>query len=261
VPNGVSGRALQLDQLQGGFVTFDKVLGLTSGDFSIVVWVRMRTNDATADFVVLGRSSNPTAGWSINANSTVGPGGEGKAVFFAGDSATATSQTSINDGRWHQLVATCRADSGAALYVNGAPVEASTAATPVLETAAQLVLGGVSSGGQTAPSFTGWIDEVQIYDRVLSEAEIDYLYRNPGRTPADNPALPRSVEVAIHLPHPPPPSLPLPLLSFDTVPGLTYQVLRTTNLSPPTGKKFQPLQRTPTELSLWTPRRKAAVFI
>ncbi len=194
VPNGASGRALQLDRLQGGYAQFNNVLNLADGDFSIAMWVRLNPNDIMPGEVVLGKSTGGTAnGWFIAANPTAGLGATGKAVFFGGNPSAPVSQSSINDERWHLLVAVYHAGGNAAIFVDGALAEATTSAAAILTSTAQLVLGGWSNGTTATPAFTGWIDEVQVYDRALSDAEIDYLVNHPGGVASNNASQPAGI--------------------------------------------------------------------
>ncbi|MCZ7638960.1 MAG: LamG domain-containing protein [Verrucomicrobia bacterium] len=53
VPGGIAGNAIRLDGTQNGWVSMGNALGLTNGDFSIVLWVK--TTATEGDTVVLGK--------------------------------------------------------------------------------------------------------------------------------------------------------------------------------------------------------------
>ena len=189
------------------------------------MWIRLSTNDATAGQVALGKSfGGTTNGWFVGANVTAGLGAIGRSVFFDGNTAAPVSQTVINDGRWHQLVAVNHAGSNAAIYVDSAPAQSTTPVAPMLTSAAQLVLGGWDNGTTATPTFTGWIDEVQVYDRSLSDADINSLFRNPGRVAANNSSLPGGVASLISVTN------FAATLAWDSIPGWNYTVFRNTNL-------------------------------
>jgi hypothetical protein len=96
------------------------------------------------------------------------------AAFGVGNpDTTITSTTAINDGRWHHIAATRSAYSGQMqLYVDG--VMQTSAAGPCGPKTAppDLCLGALQSGGG---AFNGTIDDVQIFNRVLSPSEISVV--------------------------------------------------------------------------------------
>ncbi len=79
---------------------------------------------------------------------------------------TATSPLVV--GTWTHLALTYNG-SVVQLYVNGVATASATASGPVQTTASPLWIGGNSPYGEF---FRGLIDEVRVYDRALSQAEI-----------------------------------------------------------------------------------------
>jgi hypothetical protein len=63
------------------------------------------------------------------------------------------------------------------LYVNAEPSTPKPCSTTEWQSTAPLYIGG--SVAEPDRSFSGLIDNVRIYDRALSPAEIEYLYQNP----------------------------------------------------------------------------------
>ncbi len=181
VTGGISGRALRLDRAQNGFVRIGDWLGLTNGDYSIVAWVKTAPGDATESLIVLGKhEAYFNNGYFLNVNHSGFRGQDGKAMFFAGDPIPSpTSTTIVNDGRWHQIVGVYQAGGSTLLYVDGAPVEATTPSYPILGSPAALLIGGLQFEGVPQGLFTGWLDEIRIYRRALSAQEIDALFANP----------------------------------------------------------------------------------
>ena len=156
-------------------------LGLTNGDYSIVAWVKTAPGDATESLIVLGKhEAYFNNGYFLNVNHSGFRGQDGKAMFFAGDPIPSpTSTTIVNDGRWHQIVGVYQAGGSTLLYVDGAPVEATTPSYPILGSPAALLIGGLQFEGVPQGLFTGWLDEIRIYRRALSAQEIDALFANP----------------------------------------------------------------------------------
>jgi hypothetical protein len=184
VSGGIAGNALSLSRGANGFVTMGNVLGLTSGDFSIVAWVKMNAGDTTAETVVLGKHAAFTDnGYLIGINS-VGTGGQvNKAMFYEGSAIVGApvSTTSVNDGNWHQIVAVYQAGGNKSMYVDGAPAEDIKTSQGFLPTAAPFLIGGDTPTGIPRGLFTGLIDEVQIYNQVLSDVDVNFLFQNPAQ--------------------------------------------------------------------------------
>ena len=101
-----------------------------------------------------------------------------EATFFCiGLGSFLFGSANINDNQWHHIVAMY---DGAQmrLYVDG-KLDASQTASGSLNVSGS----NVYIGGSPSQSFNGLIDDVRIYDRVLSDHEIDVLYT--GRADSD----------------------------------------------------------------------------
>ena len=184
VPGGISGNAISLDQGLGGLVNMGTAFpGFTSGSFSLVCWVK--TTTTLMDTIALGKHEAFTQnGYLIAINQTGGGGAPNKATFTAGSefvSQSPTSTTSVNDGAWHQIVAVFNAGGSHSIYVDGAPMEASTVSPGIPSNGAAFLIGGVNQSGTPNARYTGLIDEVQVYDQALSDAQIDFLFQNPSQ--------------------------------------------------------------------------------
>ena len=185
VPGGISGNALRLNSVSNGFVNFGNVLPFTQGNFSVVAWVKMQAGDMTQDRLIIAKHAGYTQnGYFLNINST-GHAPLNKALFYdggffgSGVDQAVSSTTSVNDGAWHQIVGVHVAGGNKFIYVDGAPAEASNASQPVMANTAPLLVGGVSLDGILTGTFTGLIDEVQIYNRSLTPEEVDDLFHHP----------------------------------------------------------------------------------
>ncbi|MEY5031384.1 MAG: hypothetical protein RL354_415 [Planctomycetota bacterium] len=75
-----------------------------------------------------------------------------------------------NDGRWHHVAFTRSRETGdITLFVDGAAVDRARGSKARLDTPRKLSIGAMLPGGG---AFTGDIDEVRFYDRVLDEADV-----------------------------------------------------------------------------------------
>jgi len=103
------------------------------------------------------------------------PGGRGGSDLYSSELSTV--------GHWHHMVAVY--DDGAMrLYVNGKLNELAGAAVPTLENDAQALLLGRLRTDETDPrALVGRLDEVAIYARALSEAEVRQHFELAKRAP------------------------------------------------------------------------------
>lgn len=104
--------------------------------------------------------------------------------------------TDWNDGSWTHLAYTWDVDpvgtvSDAQIYIDGSPVgtaitesslEADPTTSPILPWEAPGMFIGarnnrIAQGGSADAHFKGWIDDIRVYDGVLSPADIQGLYR------------------------------------------------------------------------------------
>lgn len=87
------------------------------------------------------------------------------------------SATSAADGNWHLISFTFQSGvtNGSILYMDGSPV-LTTTITVLNQTNALTIGSGIANG--TTQNINGSIDDVRIYNRVLSAAEITNLYKS-----------------------------------------------------------------------------------
>ncbi|HVU08389.1 MAG TPA: LamG domain-containing protein [Verrucomicrobiae bacterium] len=166
---------------------FDQTLtnwnSVLAGSFTFSTWVKTtdsRGNDD--DDAVFGA----TIFWAYNdhnnVNDTIPLAITGSKAAFttrddSGNSVTVHSISTINDGNYHLITVTRNQTSGEMkIYVDG-QFEASQFGTTEPLNGNDYYL---SIGGTTTSSYTGLLDDLQIYSGVLSADEISTLYDNPG---------------------------------------------------------------------------------
>ena len=119
--------------------------------------------------------------------------------LFAGGSGTLQSSPgSVEPGQWFHIAVTYAYDiagpsTALEVYVNGELDVVGTAGEPIVPTDTTLLLGH-RAGAAGGEHYGGLLDDLRIYDRVLSEAEIRAL-ANPPRVSARDPIPP---DDAIH---------------------------------------------------------------
>jgi Concanavalin A-like lectin/glucanases superfamily len=189
---GISGNKLTLSS--GGFVNVGKVLQFT-GPFSISSWVQTKATDCS---VVVSTNMNGTnTGYILGINKCGVLGLPNHAFFnLAGSAATPVSTgNNVNDGSWHHVVGVF--DPGSPkpvlIYVDAVPElkTLSTTLTITYDPGSFFVIGGTTGSPNIAiRSFIGDIDEVQVYNGALSDAEVGELFRNQPTPPTPQPPRP-----------------------------------------------------------------------
>ncbi|GAA5127865.1 hypothetical protein GCM10023212_33550 [Luteolibacter yonseiensis] len=129
-----------------------------------------------SDFIIAGTRSSGATG-SVNRIT----------VMTGVNSATASIQnhgvTSVNDGQWKHIVVTRAKTSGEVrIYINGTLDKAGTGSTTTLVSNPVISIG--ATPGNPGASYVGGLDEIRIYNKVLSQAEITALLSGPPDPPA-----------------------------------------------------------------------------
>ncbi len=182
---GISGNAINLIRGAGGLVNMGtSVPGFTSGDYSIVMWVK-NTETVINTIPLAKHTANSQNGYLIQINQNSNGGALNKATFTAGAqqvSQAPTSTSNVNDGRWHQIVAVYRAGSTNSIHVDGTAAQASRASLGMPGNSAPFLIGGITQGTTPTAYYTGLVDEVALFNRALTNAEIAALYEaaNPA---------------------------------------------------------------------------------
>lgn len=178
----VSGRSLDVTNF--GWADMGSILPLTSGAFSFQAWVRT-TNTSSNSTVIAGRHITGTFnGYMLRANQdTASYGAPGAASFYQSNSPanTVVGSSNIADGNWHHVLATYTPGGTANLYVDGS-LQASLASQPIIANSANFIVGGVffTPSSAVVGTFSGLIDDVQVYDYALTQAQVTFLFNNPG---------------------------------------------------------------------------------
>lgn len=182
---GILGGALSLVSNTGSLVNMGNVLGITefpSGAFSIAAWVRSSTPGSQNQAIASKTDPANQSGFLFGFN-VLGPTTEGLAAFIAisASPSGAISTTPVNDGQWHLVVGTYAPPPGvSSIFVDSGPAEATAPSPAYTDNSAYFLLGGVTLNAQPVSYLTGLLDEVYVFDGVLSPAEVDALYSVEG---------------------------------------------------------------------------------
>jgi hypothetical protein len=97
-------------------------------------------------------------------------------IYDWGNGATRDTGINIADGKWHHIAFSFQdgVTNGSVVYLDGLPVLTTTIAIFGQDTEVEIGRGG-PNGGATQP-LNGSVDDVRIYNRALTPAEVSMLY-------------------------------------------------------------------------------------
>ncbi|MCC7449303.1 MAG: LamG domain-containing protein, partial [Anaerolineae bacterium] len=99
-------------------------------------------------------------------------------VYISGTRLDVTAPTAATVGQWDHIVMT-RSGSTLTLYINGVSVATATASGNLVTTSNVLAMG--RKGSNSSGYFNGALDEVAIYNKALTAAQVQAHY-TAGRT-------------------------------------------------------------------------------
>jgi len=148
-----------------------------TGNFSIAMWVRTTDTGAAGPWyagkgLVDGEVGKDAADFGTALNTGKFSLGIGK------PDTTLTSTVPINDGTWRHLIATRNSTTGAMkIFVDGKLNAGKKGPTGIRDSMPNLRIGSIQTGAG-AGFLNGTIDQVQIYDYVLTPTEAAYIYNH-----------------------------------------------------------------------------------
>lgn len=149
--------------------------GITS--FSVACWFKKSTADlaGTANLLKLKSGTSYFVPWMLRFHS------DDKLSFYVND-ATGTSQyrqtAVLQDTDWHFVVCTFDTSNITISLDDGTPVTAATTIGAMKASTDPLYIGAVDRTGTPQDYFDGKIDQVRVFDKVLSAEEITALYED-----------------------------------------------------------------------------------
>ena len=171
----VSGHINNARRLNGtsDYLSFNNP-ALPTGDFTYTMWVNTTDNDSQLFMASNGSGGNEL--WvKINGGTLQG---------LVNDSTAANATTTVHDGAWH-LVTFTRSGSTYSIWVDeGAAEGNNTDGSTLNYSSCPLYIGvDIDTGcsGSLGQYMAGDVDEVRVYNRALSQTEIEAIY-NEGST-------------------------------------------------------------------------------
>lgn len=166
--NSFSQQCIQLDG-DGDYVDCGNGSSLNVDNVTVELWIKADvTQNAFANIIDKHHTSGTNHGWALEFG--------GPHVYFyyftsEGGGLVATS-TYINDDNWHHIAATYNGDS-AYMYVDGVREDGSKSATGNLQyNPSNKLYIGTAGDYITIREFTGYIEEVRVWDVALTQQTI-----------------------------------------------------------------------------------------
>ena len=159
-------------------------LNFGTGDFSVAAWIRPTS---TEDLRLINKWDNAQQGWLFDINSNAGGAIQVGALRFRIDTNNANTTESFDHvvaagltaNAWQHVAATVdRTNREIRLYRNGVQVggvgaiPAAITATGTVSNTFLLGIGSIPSAHSAGKYFTGSIDEVRLYNRELTAADV-----------------------------------------------------------------------------------------
>jgi len=171
---GVRGKSLCLDGSRDYVsVPDDGTLDFSDATFSVTAWVNVYALPSEQQMIV-GKNvySANQREWGLMLDR------DNRFRFYLrhdGQWKTVESRVIPVPGRWYHITVTVQAGQ-ASLYLNGAQEGQAKLGTPIPNTAAPLTIGGINDGGWLRQMLFGAVDEIRLYNRVLSSEEVKATY-------------------------------------------------------------------------------------
>jgi concanavalin A-like lectin/glucanase superfamily protein len=174
--DGVDKTAMQLNGIDGYASTAAPVVDTTKS-FSVAAWARLPQTKPSGAAIIATQAGAQKSGFELYYSASLD-----RWVFNKHDADTATAQpvratapTAPQGGEWAHLVGVYDAVAASlTLYVNG-KWAATTAFTGAWNATGRVQIGAGSYGAQPSAFFSGEIDDVQIFNRIVSDDEVKNL--------------------------------------------------------------------------------------
>jgi hypothetical protein len=169
--NGVSGAAAYFDGMDDYIYIPSNEDTNFSGNMAVSLWFRIENPESDEYMRLLSNRKT----WDENAGYELEINPLRTRINFCGGATNPDEQGVTEysfDDDWHHLVAMIK-DKKAVFYVNGEHIGKDSFVAEPLPTETGLYIG---CSGSENDFFQGWLDEINLFRRALSEMEIEKLY-------------------------------------------------------------------------------------
>ena len=159
-------------------------------NFSISFWIKFTDHTSTANnqYIIHTSDSNGRVGFMFYYDNRSSTGNNKTLITVVSTTTGVETPIAVNNGitddNWHHIAVTCADGGFLKLYKDGNVIGSTSAPTPVATTALQnLTIGGaLNASGNLVIPFAGYLDEVAIFNRELTNAEISNIINNKSYT-------------------------------------------------------------------------------
>lgn len=177
--SGISGKGQLFDKNTSSYITVSDHSSFDWGgnaNFSIELWVKFTEEGEIKVFI--GRDDPATlTQWWIGHNET----GQIEWYLQASDGSVGDMVTAVpyNNGQWHHVVAVRDGSQGKNyLYIDGIAQNKNVALTGTLASTANISIGCLIYNDSPDYFLSGSLDEIALYNRILTPTEITTHYNN-----------------------------------------------------------------------------------
>lgn len=181
---GPQGSAPYFDGSSNAYINCgnDPSLNITSDALSMSAWIYSENGANRADIISKGRDYTSNKGYHIRWN-----GNEQSLILYSiyrlEDGSNSLPTIDLPDvGTWHHVVSTYDGQSGK-LYLNGTLVAEDEQAGTIGNATTAFIIGAHSAAPSSFYQWEGYIDEVGVWGRVLTDSEISALYNGGEGVP------------------------------------------------------------------------------
>ncbi|TSC89923.1 MAG: thrombospondin N-terminal-like domain-containing protein [Parcubacteria group bacterium Gr01-1014_3] len=170
---GLVGQALKFDGTNDHVnITAPTVLQ-SSSTFTVSLWAESPSYKANPMALAIRNGTDPNQLFALYPYDTTN--GNGARVFYSGASIINQNNGSIANTGWHHFLFVSRSSTDHELFVDGSSVGTSATSKTLPATLTNVTIGAWEPNAQW---YSGSIDEVRVYDRALSAAEVAALYKS-----------------------------------------------------------------------------------
>ena len=171
VTHGRYGRAIKFDGVDDQVAVLDNA-ALDLGDLTLEAWVKSDNRAGTRTVFSRGSTTTGCTGPAYGLRLVDGmPSGGSCGTWYS--ASTSVSNPDAAQNIWTHVALT-RQGTNLKIYRDGRQVHSVSGSSPQANDTASLLIGAGSTG-----KFSGLIDEVRVYGRALTQAEVDANMRRP----------------------------------------------------------------------------------
>jgi hypothetical protein len=166
---GQSNKAYDFVSANSDYITLPSGTGNYTSGFAITGWLKTTTTSN-------GRPLINRRGGTTQYDIFLDNSGTNIAIYTGGGSWVTWTNATVNDGSWHHIALVFSSSTSATMYFDGVSKGGKTL-SPAISSQSVTAVIGANTGG-SANHFNGQMDDIRLYNRTLSAAEITELYES-----------------------------------------------------------------------------------